>query len=159
MQPGTVTRPFKAFTLCGCSFGSTKNRGLGPGQPQGPTPPLPTALAPTIRRLRGQPISLLPSGEGQIKTPFILLTYCKGRRATFVEQDATLVVPPSFAEISRHQPLRVGDRQGSHYRPDYGGLPAEIYFRARRFLLAASGSFSQSVDMWAFHQLPTLWTQ
>jgi len=34
----------------------------------------------------------------------------------------------------------------------------EFYFRARRFLLAASGSFFTAVNVWAFHLSPTLWT-
>ena len=39
------------------------------------------------------------------------------------------------------------------------GPPAEFYFRTRRFLLAASGFFSQQVHVRAFHQLPILWTR
>src|SRR2546425_12485086 len=39
----------------------------------------------------------------QQKTLFIL-RFREGRRATFVEQDATLVVPPSFVGVLQHQP-------------------------------------------------------
>ena len=39
------------------------------------------------------------------------------------------------------------------------GLPAEVYFRTKRFLLAAPGFFSQCTDIWAFHQPPILWMQ
>src|SRR5579871_360788 len=39
------------------------------------------------------------------------------------------------------------------------GQPAEVYFRARRFLLAAPGFSSRSIDMQAFHQPLALWLQ
>src|SRR5260370_7005025 len=39
------------------------------------------------------------------------------------------------------------------------GLPAEVYFRTKRFLLAAPGFFSRFVDIRAFHQPLALWMQ
>jgi hypothetical protein len=44
-------------------------------------------------------------------------------------------------------------------RACYRRHPAEFYFRARRFLLAAPGFFSRFVDIRAFQQLPALWMQ
>jgi hypothetical protein len=39
------------------------------------------------------------------------------------------------------------------------GLPAELYFRTKRFLLAAQGLFSQCVNIRAFHHSPALCTR
>ncbi len=46
-----------------------------------------------------------------------------------------------------------------HTPARYRGHPAEVYFRNKRFLLAAQGFFSRSADIRAFHQLPALCMQ
>src|SRR5216684_465855 len=65
-----------------------------------------------------------------------------------------LVVPPSFVDASRHQPCRV-----LTYSSPITGATGKGLLSHLRFLLAAPGFYSQRIDVWAFHQPPTLWTQ
>src|SRR5260370_26564264 len=72
----------------------------------------------------------------QQKTLFIL-RFREGRRATFVEQDATLVVPPSFVDVLQHQPrCRV-----TPYRPDHGGHRQRSTFAPGDFFSQLRGLF------------------
>ncbi len=65
-----------------------------------------------------------------------------------------LVVPPSFVDVSRHQPRRV-----QLYSSLITEASGQDLLSRRRFLLAALGFYSRLVDIQAFQQLPALWLQ
>jgi hypothetical protein len=70
-------------------------------------------------------------------------SFWEGRRAI----NLALVVPPSFVDLSRHQPRRV--QTYSSLITEASGLGL---LSLMRFLLAAPGFYSRLVDIRAFHQ-------
>jgi len=77
-------------------------------------------------------------------------SFREGQRAKYT----ALVVPPSFVAASRHQPRRV-----LTYSSPLTGASGQGLLSHEAISSRDSGLFLQCIDIWAFHQPPTLWTQ